>query len=103
MLLRILDLGQMTVEDVIVPRNQIYGVDINDEWDKIVEDFSTASYDYLPLYRENIDRVIGILHLCRVMRLFLQQKLTKEKLVSEAEEVYFIPEMRLLNHQLVNF
>ena len=103
MLLRVLNLGQMTVEDVMVPRNRIHGIDIRDDWHKIVEVLLTSKHDYLPIYRENIDRVIGLLNLRRAMRLLSQQQLTKEKLVKVAEEVYFIPEVTLLNQQLLNF
>lgn len=103
MLLRVLNLGQMTVEDVMVPRNRIHGIDIRDDWHKIVEVLLTSEHDYLPIYRENIDRVIGLLNLRRVMQLLSQQQLTKEKLVKVAEEVYFIPEVTLLNQQLLNF
>ncbi|MBW5802607.1 HlyC/CorC family transporter [Coxiella endosymbiont of Ornithodoros amblus] len=103
MLLRVLNLGQMTVEDVIVPRNRIHGIDIRDDWHKIVEVLLTSEHNYLPIYRENIDRVIGLLNLRRVMQLLSQQQLTKEKLVKVADEVYFIPEVTLLNQQLLNF
>ncbi|AIT63646.1 HlyC/CorC family transporter [Coxiella burnetii] len=103
MLLRVLNLGQMTVEDVMVPRKRIHGIDIRDDWHKIVEVLLTSEHDYLPIYRENIDRVIGLLNLRRVMQLLSQQQLTKEKLVKVAEEVYFIPEVTLLNQQLLNF
>ncbi|PNT89506.1 HlyC/CorC family transporter [Coxiella burnetii] len=103
MLLRVLNLGQMTVEDVMVPRNRIHGIDIRDDWHKIVEVLLTSEHDYLPIYRENIDRVIGLLNLRRVMQLLSQQQLTKEKLLKVAEEVYFIPEVTLLNQQLLNF
>ncbi len=87
----------------MVPRNRIHGIDIRDDWHKIVEVLLTSEHDYLPIYRENIDRVIGLLNLRRVMQLLSQQQLTKEKLVKVAEEVYFIPEVTLLNQQLLNF
>ncbi len=63
----------------------------------------TSEHNYLPIYRENIDRVIGLLNLRCVMQLLSQQQLTKEKLVKVAEEVYFISEVTLLNQQLLNF
>lgn len=103
MLLRILDLGKMTIEDVMIPRNQIYGIDITDELDKIIADILASKYGFLPLFRESIDDVVGILNVRRVTRLLLKNHLTQDKLVHEAEEVYFIPNVTLLNHQLLNF
>ncbi|WP_244896971.1 CNNM domain-containing protein [Candidatus Coxiella mudrowiae] len=104
MLLRILDLEEMTIEDVMIPRNQIYGIDVTDEWDKIIADLLGSKYDSFPLFLESIDDdVIGILNVHRVIRLLFQNQLTQDKLVNEAEEVYFISDVTLLNHQLVNF
>jgi Mg2+/Co2+ transporter CorB len=103
MLLRVLNLGQMTVEDVMVPRNQIHGIDITVEWDTIWHALTTSGHSYLPIYRESIDQVLGILNVKNIIRLLPKQKITKDKLMALAEEVYFIPEVTLLNDQLVNF
>lgn len=50
MLLRILDLEEMTIEDVMIPRNQIYGIDVTDEWDKILADLLGSKCDSFPLF-----------------------------------------------------
>ncbi len=103
MLLRILALEQVTVEDVMIPRNEIYGIDIADDWDKILKALMSSEHSYVPLYRENIDHVIGLLNLRNLLTLLPRSDLSKDKLVSLASEVYFVPEVTLLNRQLLNF
>ena len=76
MLLRILDLVEMTIEDVMIPRNQIYGIDVTDESDKILANLLASKYDFFPLFRESIDDFIGILNVRRVIRLLFQNQLT---------------------------
>lgn len=102
MLLRILNLGQMTVEDVMVPRNEIIGIDITDSWDNIVKTLSQSDFHYMPIYRENIDHAIGILSLRHIATL-LPGELTPEKLSALAEEVYYVAEVTLLHNQILNF
>ena len=103
MLLRILNLSQMTVEDVMIPRQAITGIDVADAWDKILHQLMTAEHAYMPIYRENIDHVIGMLNLRRVMASATQGELSKDKLVKLAEDIYFVPEVTLLHHQISNF
>src|SRR3990167_1898164 len=103
MLLRILSLGQITIEDVMVPRNEINGIDISDEWDKILKQLSDVEHARMPIYRESIDHVIGMLNMRKLLTLLPQGELTKDKLVKLASEVTFIPEMTLLSRQLLNF
>jgi Mg2+/Co2+ transporter CorB len=103
MLLRILSLGQITVEDVMVPRHRIYGIDMTDTWDNIRQQLMTTTYEHIPIYRENIEHVIGILNLRKIIALVWQGELTQDNLVQQAEEVYFVPEVTTLNRQLLNF
>ncbi len=103
MLLRILNLGQMTVEDIMIPRNAIHGIDIADPWDKILVQLTTSEHAYMPLYRESIDHLLGMLTMRRVMVEFTKSDLSKDKLVALVSDVYFIPEVTLLHHQILNF
>lgn len=102
-LLRVLSLGQITVEDVMVPRNEIYGIDITDDWDKILKQLTESEHTKIPIYRENIDQVIGMLNLRSLIGQLPKRELTKDRLVKLAKEVYFIPEVTLINRQLLNF
>jgi len=64
---------------------------------------ASTQHTRLPLYREDIDNMVGILHVRRVLRLFQQEELTKETLEKNARDLYFVPEGTPLNTQLLNF
>jgi len=103
MLLSILDLQKVTVEDIMIPRNEIIGIDIEQDWDIILEQLSVSQHTRLPVYRETIDRVEGMIHLRHALNLNAQNKLTKQNLLAIAGPVYFVPEGTSLNVQLINF
>ncbi len=103
MLLSILDLEKVTVDDIMIPRHEIIGIDLNSPLDLIREQLATAQHTRLPLYRENIDNVIGILHLRKTIRLFEHETISKEDLEKIAKDLYFVPEGTPLNTQLLNF
>ncbi|MGH8529472.1 MAG: HlyC/CorC family transporter [Nevskiales bacterium] len=103
MLLSILDLEKITVEDIMVPRNEISGIDIDEPWEKILEKLVHNQHTRLPLWRGSIDDLVGIVHLRRVLALYADGTLTKESMLALAREAYFVPEGTTLNHQLVNF
>ena len=103
MLLNILDLEKVAVEDIMVPRNEITGIDLEDDWDTIVRQITNSQYTRLPVFRDNMDNVIGFIHLRRVLPLLKQDKLNAQKLKSLIREPLFIPENTALNRQLLNF
>jgi Mg2+/Co2+ transporter CorB len=103
MLLGILDLEKATVEDIMIPRNEIIGIDLSAPLDKITEQLATSQHTRLPLYRENIDNVIGMVHMRKLLRLFKHDEFTKEMLEKTARDLYFVPEGTPLNTQLLNF
>ncbi len=103
MLLGILDLETVTVEDIMVPRNEIIGIDFNAPLDAITEQLAISQHTRLPLYRDNIDNVIGILHLRKLLQLFKHNELDKEALEKMAREFLFVPEATPLHTQLLNF
>ena len=103
MLLNLMDLEKVTVEDIMVPRNEITGIDIDADWEAITKLLATAQYTRLPLYRENVNDAIGFLHMRNVLPLLYQGKLDREELLRSARSPYFIPENTSLNRQLLNF
>jgi Mg2+/Co2+ transporter CorB len=104
MLLSILDLEHVTVNDIMVPRNEITGININDDWKSIVRQLTHSPHGRVVLYRDNIDEVVGILKLRDPFRLMLEKnEFNKEMLLRAADEVYFIPESTPLNVQLLKF
>lgn len=104
MLLSILDLEHVTVNDIMVPRNEITGIDINDDWRSIVRQLTHSPHGRIVLYRDQIDEVVGTLRLREAYRIMLEKnEFTKEMLLRSADEVYFIPEATPLNVQLLKF
>lgn len=103
MLLNIIDLEKVTVEDIMVPRKEISGIDLENDWDDIVRQITNSQYTRMPVYRDNIDHVIGFIHLRRVLPLLMHNKLDKETLESLIREPVFIPENTPLNRQLLHF
>lgn len=103
MLLGILDLEEATVEDIMVPRNEIVGLDLDDDWDDIINELTRSSYTRLPVYQGSIDNVKGFIHLRKTLRLFMHNELSQETLKQSLREVHFIPEGTSLNQQLRNF
>ena len=103
MLLSILDLEKATVEDIMVPRNEIVGIDISEPWEKLREDVISSQHTRLPVFNGSIDDLKGVVHLRRVVRLAAEGKMSSEALQELAREPYFIPEGTPLNQQLLNF
>ncbi|MES1943693.1 hypothetical protein PC39_06249 [Salinisphaera sp. PC39] len=103
MLLSILDLEKATVEDIMVPRNEIVGIDISEDWDSILQQLVHNEHTRLPIYDGSIDGLQGIVHLRRVLALIAEGALDKERLLSLAREPYFVPESTPLTQQLLNF
>jgi len=103
MLLNLMDLENVTVEDIMVPRNEITGIDIDADWETSRKVLMESQYTRLPLYRETIDHVIGMLHMRKVLPLLYREELDPDTLQTIAREPYFIPENTSLNRQLLNF
>jgi len=104
MLLGIFDLADSTVEDIMIPRHEITGIDLEAPLTDIIEQVTHSQHTRLPLYRESIDHVVGIVHLRKLLHYFEHEDFTKEALEKEAaRDLYFIPEGTPLNTQLLNF
>jgi Mg2+/Co2+ transporter CorB len=91
MLLAILELEKLRVDDVMVPRNKIVGIDLDAEWNEIVSALTTTRFTRLPAYRRSLDNVVGMLHVRRVLNLVREQRLDLESLTEALIEPYFIP------------
>jgi Mg2+/Co2+ transporter CorB len=103
MLLRILELQDVTVDDVMVPHNEIVGIDLDDGHDAALALIRDSRFTRLPVYRDNIDNVSGVLHLRRLIQATSLDELSPSKLLALLEEPYFVPESTPLNRQLVQF
>jgi len=103
MLLSILDMERMTVNDIMVPRNETYGIDLDDDMPTILEQLRTSHHTRLPVFRGDINNVTGLIHMRAIARLLSRNELTRENLIEACREPYFIPENTPLHTQLVNF
>ncbi|EKX96007.1 hypothetical protein HMPREF9996_01351 [Aggregatibacter actinomycetemcomitans Y4] len=105
MLLSILDMDTVTVDDIMVPRNEIGSIDIDDDWKAIMRQLNHAAHNRVVLYKGSMDEnVLGILRVREAFRLLLEKnEFTKETLIRAADKVYFIPEGTPLKAQLANF
>ncbi|MBE0482246.1 MAG: HlyC/CorC family transporter [Bacterioplanes sp.] len=107
MLLSILDLEHMTVNDIMIPRNEVIGIDLDDEVDDILQQLRTTQHTRLPVYRNDINDVIGVLHTRNVSRFLTMAENSKDSIRQGIEqhcrEPYFIPESTPLHTQLFNF
>lgn len=104
MLVSVLDLEKMTVNDIMVPRNEIVGINVNDEWRSIIRQLTHSPHGRIVLYRDYLDDAIGMLRVREAYRLMTEkQEFTKENLLRAADEIYYVPEGTPLNVQLVKF
>lgn len=104
MLISILDLEKVTVGDIMVPRNEIVGIDVNTEWKSIIRQLTHSPHGRIVLYRDTLDDIIGMLRVREAYRLMVEKKeFNKQNLIRAADKIYFIPESTPLNTQLIKF
>jgi len=106
MLLSILDLGGVTVNDIMIPRQEISGIDLSESWEDILDQLRQTPHTRLPVYEGELDNLIGLLHMKRVANELVRgATLTRERLIeiARSREPYFVPEGTPLNVQLGYF
>ncbi len=105
MLLSILDLEKVTVEDVMIPRAEVAGIDIQDDVKSIIKQLGQAQHTRMLLYRGEVDDAIGFLHARDIMQMMTKnnQIIDKAELVRSTRDIYYIPEGTRLNVQLLKF
>ena len=103
LMLGVLDLDKVTVDDIMVPRTEIVGIDIDDDLDEIVRQIRSAQHTRMPVFKEDVDKIIGVLHLRNAAKFLTGDELTKAAILQETDEPYFVPENTPLQTQLYNF
>ena len=103
MLLRILDLESVVVEDVMVHRNEVRYLDLDDSWPDLLEQLRNSTHTRLPVCRGSLDQVLGMLHLRRVMHLLADDDFDSQRLQTLLQEPYYVPEGTALTQQLLQF
>jgi Mg2+/Co2+ transporter CorB len=105
MLLSILDLEHVTVNDIMIPRQEIASINADDNWDEILDQLRQTPHTRLPLYEGDLDNLVGIVHMKRVAQELARDTLSRERLIELARtrEPYFVPEGTSLTVQLNQF
>jgi Mg2+/Co2+ transporter CorB len=105
MLLNILDLDGITAEDIMIPRGEMVGIDINKDLDILLKEISQSGFTRLPVYNNDINNVIGILHVKRLLHFMREGKMPEDKscITDHMRPAYFVPEGTPLNIQLLHF
>ena len=103
MLVSLLDLERAQVEDIMIPRSEIVGIDITESWVDVLEQLITIQHTRIPLYRHHIDDLIGVVHIRDVVQLSLNHELSLEALLKLAEIPIFVPAATPLNIQILQF
>ncbi|MHA3887196.1 HlyC/CorC family transporter [Stutzerimonas stutzeri] len=103
MLLGILDLERVTVDDIMIPRNEVAGIDLEDDLETIIGQLRTTSHTRLPVFRKDINQIEGIIHMRHIARLLSHDQLTRDSLLEACSPPYFVPENTPLSTQLLNF
>jgi Mg2+/Co2+ transporter CorB len=105
MLMSILDLEQVTVDDIMIHRQDVAGIDLDEDWPAIVEQLKSTPYTRMPVYRGELDNIVGLLHMKRVVQELAAGTLDAERLaaIAQAREPYFVPAGTPLSVQLMNF
>ena len=103
MLLGILDLERVTVDDIMVPRNEVTGINLDDDLESIISLLTNTTHTRLPVFRTDINQIEGIVHMRQIARLLTHNELSKEALLAACNEPYFVPEGTPLSTQLINF
>lgn len=103
MLLRILDLEKVTVEDIMTPRSEVVGIDLDEPWEEIEDQLRQVKYTRMPVYRGNIDNIVGYVHIRSILSLLSTDTLTVERIEQSMREPYFVPDTTSVTQQLKNF
>ena len=103
MLKGILDLETVTVEDIMIPRNEITGLNLEDSIDDLMDTIVSSEYSRQPLFEGDINNIVGIFHARKANRLLRSEKVTHSAIKRFSETPYFIPESTTLTNQLLNF
>ncbi len=103
MLLSILELEHVTAEDIMVPRNDIFAIDINDEWKDIAKQLTYANHTRVLLYRDTIDDAVGFIHVRDALRLLSKEQFSKATLLRAVREIYYTPDSTPLHKLMYKF
>ena len=103
MLVNILDLEKVSVSDIMVPRNEVIGIDIEGNIDEVMKIIINSHHTRLPVYKGNLNKIIGFLHMRSTAKLIKLDEVNKAEIMQLTRESYFAHEATTLHTQLINF
>ena len=103
MLMGIFDMDNLSVNDVMIPKNEIIGIDINDDLESILNSLQEIDFTYIPCYEDSIDNILGFLSLNKKADFLVKGDQSKDSLKEELQDPLFVPENTALYKQLTNF
>jgi len=103
MLLSILDLETLTVDDIMIPRNEVKGIDIDEDETTFISQFLETEHNLVPVYKNDLDDILGFIDARKLVFLLSNQEFTRKTLITALEEPYFVPEGTALPTQLRHF
>ena len=103
MLMGIFDMDNLSVNDVMIPKNEIIGIDLNDSLDSILNSLQEIDFTYIPCYEDSIDNILGFLSLNKKADFLVKGDQSKDSLKEELQDPLFVPENTALYKQLTNF
>jgi len=103
MMINVMDLYHITIDEVMLLRTDIYGININDEWSYIERQLTNCYLTRLPVYQDQLDQVLGILHIRTILPMLSRGTLNKERLKGLLRKPYFVPESANLTIQMSEF
>ncbi|MGB3727169.1 MAG: CNNM domain-containing protein [Glaciecola sp.] len=92
MLVSILDLEKVTAEDIMVPRSDIYAIDVNDDWKVIQKQLTHSQHTRVLLFRDSIDDAVGFMHVRDALRLLSKDQFTKATMLRAVREIFYTPD-----------
>lgn len=103
MLTNILDLEKVSVNDIMIPRNEIIGIDLDEDWDDIVKQLRHGRHTRLPVFRSEVNNIMGLIHVRNIIDVLSNPESSKADLTEHIRSAYFVPENTPLNTQLLQF
>ena len=103
MLLSVLELDKISIDEIMIPKNEIIGIDLSKDIEEIGDFLKDSKKEFFPIFDQNLDDIKGIINLYGINSFLSSQKKDTESLLQNSEEVYFALENTSLNIQLNNF
>lgn len=103
MLLSILDLEKVAIEDIMTPRSEVVGLDLDHEWSAVHNQLANTQHSFLPVYRGDLNNILGVIHAKKALHLVADPELNASKLLHALNEPFYIPLGTTLTKQLINF